>query len=48
MALIPNPMEIVAKTPAAMRREGDWEKLEVAILCRMSLEGCVGSVVGQQ
>lgn len=46
-ALTPNPMNMVAKMLAAMRREGDWDKLEVAILCRMSLDGCVESVVGQ-
>ena len=37
MALIPNPTKIVAKTLAAMRRERDWEKFEVAMLVECAL-----------
>jgi hypothetical protein len=47
MALMPNTIKTVAKTLTAIQREGDWEKLEVAMLCRELLEGCIGSVVGQ-
>ena len=42
---MPNPTKIVAKTLAAMRREGDLEKLEVAILFGRSLKGCVDLVL---
>lgn len=41
MALMPKPRKMVPKTVAAMRRQGDWEKLFEGA---MSLEGWDGSV----
>lgn len=48
MALMPKAVKMVAKTLAAMRREGEWEMRQGLMLGGMGREGWMGSIGGQR